>query len=173
MFYPMWKDELHSLIASFPHPGWGLPHSLRVYRMALWLSAERGTSVDQDTLLAAAYVHDLGALGCYRDPVVDHAVRSVQLLDTVLPADFPQKSRPLLERVILDHTYRQLPRGPEKVLVFHDADILDLMGWIGVTRLLAVAGTETWWVPDTAADIVLYWRVSPGGDAHLSRWALR
>lgn len=151
----MWQSTVQELIEGFHHPAWGLTHSRRVYALALRLAAELGTGVDEEALLAAAYLHDLGALGPHRQPGIDHAERSVQLLEEVLgPTDFPEVKLPLVQEIILGHTFHIPVTESVEVKVFHDADILDFMGYIGVTRLLAIVGLDNW-TPDLPAAIAL------------------
>ena len=89
----MWEQHLRELIDGFKHPASGLAHSLRIYEMSLGLAQEKGIEVDKEALLAAAFLHDLGALGTYRQPGVDHAEQSVQVVDGILrPTDFPAES---------------------------------------------------------------------------------
>jgi len=146
----MWKEHLREFVDSFKHPAWGLSHSARVYEMALHLAQEQSAALDEDALLAAAYLHDIGALGDYRQPGMDHAERSVQVIGDILAAtDFPPEKIPLVKDIILGHTFQARPTSPLEAVLFHDADILDFMGYVGVTRLLALVGKHDW-APDPA-----------------------
>ena len=146
----MWKEHLREFVDSFKHPAWGLSHSMRVYEMALHLAQKQGAVLDEDALLAAAYLHDTGALGNYRQPGVDHAERSVQVVGDILAAtDYPPEKIPLVKDIILGHTFQARPTSPLEAVLFHDADILDFMGYVGVTRLLALVGKHDW-APDPA-----------------------
>jgi len=148
--YHMWKEHLREFVDSFKHPAWGLSHSARVYEMALHLAQEQSAALDEDALLAAAYLHDIGALGDYRQPGMDHAERSVQVIGDILAAtDFPPEKIPLVKDIILGHTFQARPTSPLEAVLFHDADILDFMGYVGVTRLLALVGKHDW-APDPA-----------------------
>lgn len=154
----MWQDDLERLIEGFHHTAWGLSHSRRVYRMTLDLAREEGMQLDEEAALAAAYLHDLGALGEYRQPGVDHAERSVQLLEEMLiPCGFPADKLPLVKTIVLGHTFDVCPTEPAEAMCFHDADILDFMGYIGVTRILSIAGKENW-TPDVRSAIALLQR---------------
>ncbi|HOU13624.1 MAG TPA: HD domain-containing protein [Anaerolineae bacterium] len=151
----MWQQDLETLIDGFHHSAWGLSHSRRVYRMTLDLACQEGMQLDEEAVLAAAYLHDLGALGDYRQPGVDHAERSVQLLaEMLIPRGFPVEKLPLVKTIVLGHTFDVRPTGPAEVACFHDADILDFMGYIGVTRLLSIAGKENW-TPDVRSAVAL------------------
>jgi uncharacterized protein len=146
----MWKEHLREFVDSFKHPAWGLSHSVRVYEMALHLAQEQGAALDEDAVLAAAYLHDIGALGAYRQPGIDHAQRSVQVVGDILAAtDYPPEKIPLVKDIILGHTFQARPTSPLEAVLFHDADILDFIGYIGVTRLLSLVGKHDW-APDPA-----------------------
>jgi uncharacterized protein len=62
----MWRQKLATFIGQYDHPSWGITHSERVYELALELAKQQDADVDQDALLAAAYLHDVGALEPYR-----------------------------------------------------------------------------------------------------------
>jgi uncharacterized protein len=146
----MWQEHLREFVDSFKHPAWGLSHSARVYEMALHLAQQQGAVLDEDALLAAAYLHDIGALGDYRQPGTDHAERSVQVIGDILAAtDFPPEKIPLVEDIILGHTFQARPTSPLEAVLFHDADILDFTGYIGVTRILSLVEKHDW-APDPA-----------------------
>jgi uncharacterized protein len=151
----MWEQYLRELIDGFKHPAWGLAHSLRTYKMSLRLAQEQGVEVNKEALLAAAFLHDLGALGSYRQPGVDHAERSVQVIDEILrPTDFPPGKIPPVKDIILGHTFNMRPASPIEAVLFHDADILDFMGFIGVARILSIVGLDDW-APDLPSAITL------------------
>jgi len=141
----MWEQYLRELIDGFKHPAWGLAHSLRIDEMSLRLAREGGVEVDKDALLATAFLHDLGALGSYRQLGVDHAERSGQVVDEILRStNFPPGKIPLVKDIILGHTFSKRPASPIEAVLFHDADILDFMGFIGVTRILSIVGLDDW-----------------------------
>ena len=145
----MWKDELLSSAEQFAHPAWGISHSQRVYELALELAEAEEAEVDQDALLAAAYLHDVGALEPYRQDGVDHAERSAQVADEVLPTlGFPSNKMPLVKEIILGHTLKADPPTSIEAIVFRDADFLDFLGAIGVARMLVIVGIEDWWIPN-------------------------
>lgn len=154
----MWQQDLETLIDGFHHSAWGLSHSRRVYRMTLDLAREEGMALDEEAVLAAAYLHDLGALGDYRQPGVDHAERSAQLLaDMLIPRGFPAEKVSLVKAIVLGHTFDVRPTEPAEAVCFHDADILDFMGYIGVTRILSIVGKEGW-TPDVRSAVALLQR---------------
>jgi uncharacterized protein len=141
----MWKQELDALLEGFDHPAWGYAHCRRVYATCLKLAEDERTAVDTDALLAASRVHDLGAFPPYRREGVDHADRSAQVAAELLPGcGFPAAKIPLVQAIISGHMFYRDPGGAPEAVIFHDADVLDFMGWVGITRLLAVTGLDDW-----------------------------
>ena len=51
------------------------------------------------------------------------------------------------------------PTSQIEAIIFHDADVLDFMGAIGVTRLLSIVGLDDW-TPDLKSAIELIQRFS-------------
>lgn len=144
----MWKRTLLDWAGKLEHPAWGFIHSERVYRLTLHLAAEEGLTVDEDALFAAAYLHDAGAIEPYRLEGVDHAVRSAEMAAEVLPDfGFPREKAPLVVEIIRGHMYDAEPGQSHEAILFHDADALDFLGVIGIARLLAVTGRDSW-TPD-------------------------
>ena len=139
----MWRQKLATFIGQYEHPGWGIAHSERVYELALELAKQQDISVDQDALLAAAYLHDVGALDPYKQEGVDHAERSAALAnESLIYAGFPPNKMPLVKEIILGHMfYAERPTLIEAV-VFRDANTLDFLGAIGVARILASVGLD-------------------------------
>jgi len=150
----MWKDDLLAFAARFEHPAWGVSHCRRVYGLALQLAGDR--PVDNDALFAAAYLHDVGAFAPYRREGVDHAERSVQVAPEVLAAvGFPPDKVPLVQDIIRGHMYYATPSRQAEAVIFHDADVLDFMGAVGIARLLSIVGRDDW-TPDlpSAAELI-------------------
>jgi uncharacterized protein len=134
-----WKAQEYAFaVKTEKHPSWGLSHGERDLRLALEVAAQEGLVVDKDVLFAAAYLHDLGGLDGYSKPGVDHAVRSAEVAEPLLKGwGFPMEKFPKVKEVILGHVYYgAAPEGPE-ARAFHDADLLDFLGPMGVSRLLA------------------------------------
>jgi uncharacterized protein len=107
--------------------------------------------VDMDILYAATYLHDLGAFPPYQQPKIDHAVRSVEICPEILEkVHGPIAKIHQIQQVIRYHMFStSLPeltgeKFPSEVWVFRDADILEFLGFIGISRLLAVAGLDDW-----------------------------
>ncbi len=118
--------------------GWGYPHAARVHRLTEIIGAE--VDYDRTALDYAVYLHDWGAFPAYLQPGVDHALRSRQVAEAeILPAaDLPAAVQALIAEAIELHDYRN-PRPPTTVesLLLREADWLDMLGVIGVSRELA------------------------------------
>ena len=117
---------------------WALPHARRVRHLAELI----GTGLDYDghALAVAATLHDWGAFARYRQPKVDHGLRSAQIAEAeILPrmALTPLQIRRILAAIEL-HDYRdpRPPAGPEALLL-READFLDFLGVIGLAREFA------------------------------------
>ena len=156
----MWKHRLLASTEEFKHPAWGVSHSRRVYELSLQLATEQGVPVDQDALFAAAYLHDMGAFEPYKRPGVDHAERSVQVIEEILdPIGFPLDQISFVKDIIRGHMFYANPAPQIEAVIFHDADVLDFMGAIGVARLLSIVGLDDW-TPDLKSAIELIQRFS-------------
>lgn len=156
----MWKKKLLSFAEQFEHPAWGISHFKRVYGMSLHLAELQNMEVDKDCLFAAAYLHDIGAFEPYRLSGVDHAEISANIADEILSGiGFPTEKITLVKEIIRGHMFYADPANIHEVLVFHDADTLDFMGWIGITRLLSIVGLDDW-TPDLISAVKLIQRFS-------------
>jgi len=156
----MWKQQILSYAKAFKHPAWGVSHCKRVYELSLHLAESQNVKVDQDCLFAAAYLHDVGAFEPYKQSGVDHAERSVQVIDEILaPVDFPMERVPLVKEIIRGHMFYADPGNRDEAVLFHDADTLDFMGAIGITRLLSIVGLDDW-TPDLESAVKLIERFS-------------
>ncbi len=122
----------------FHHPAWGYSHSVRDYQLARELAAADHVTLDDDVLYAAAYLHDMAAFAPWEKPGVDHADQAAAIVDTVLrDSGFPMNKVDAVRGAIRTHMYDRDPQSPE-ALYLHDADALDWLGAIGVTRIVAL-----------------------------------
>ena len=144
----MWKEDLSELVLGFKHPSWGYHHAMRVHAMSLELAYTANAAVDEESLFAAACLHDIGALEVYRAEKVDHAERSVELAPVILKGfGFPYERIPLVGSIIKGHMFYSKPEANPESVFFHDADVLDFMGVVGITRILSIVGIDDW-TPD-------------------------
>lgn len=156
----MWKEELIAFAKKFEHPAWGVSHDERLYELSLQLARADDVGVDEDALFAASYLHDMGTFDPYRQEGVDHAERSAQICGEILePMGFPPDKSSLVKDIILGHMFYVEPPSAIEAVIFHDADVLDFMGAIGITRLLSTVG-RAGWTPDLPSALKLIQRFS-------------
>ena len=146
-----WKRTIYAFARDkLKHPAWGWTHSERDYRLASDIAAKEGLAIDNDILFAAAFTHDIGAIGEFRKEGVDHAVRSVEVADPLLKdAGFPPEKLGAVREAILGHMHDKAPGKRNEAIALHDADTLDFLGTVGAARMLAVTGTA----PDYSAGV--------------------
>lgn len=141
----MWRDYILVFAEKLEHPAWGFNHCNRVYKMAMDIAAVEGLVIDEEVLFAAAYIHDIGAFEPYKKADVDHAERSVQLTEETLNSlKFPQEKIKHVKEVVEHHMFYSEVGPSSEAVVFRDADILDFMGVIGITRILSIIGKDDW-----------------------------
>lgn len=140
-----WKARLYGFARErLLHPAWGWTHSERDYQLASHIAASEGLAIDKDVLFAAAFVHDVGAIGAFQRAGVDHAEQSVVIAEPMLREfGFPMAKWPAVRSAILGHMHDK-PAGAGNVgVVLHDADTLDFLGTVGIARRLSVTGSAT------------------------------
>ncbi|HTL13189.1 MAG TPA: HD domain-containing protein [Bdellovibrionota bacterium] len=156
-----WKQQLYAYAQqNVVHSIWGIAHSERNYQVAMELARQEGLAVDSDVLFAAAFLHDIGAIEPFRIPGVEHATRSVQIMEPLLRSyGKPEAMIAKVREAILAHMYDAdvAPQIPE-ARVFHDADTLDFLGSIGLVRIVGLTDRHGW-APNL-----------PGGIATLTEW---
>ncbi len=137
-----WKAHIYRFARENSiHPSWGIAHSERNYQTTQKIAQEEGILVDSDVLFAAAFLHDVGGLAAFAKKGVDHAVRSVEVIEPLLMSwGFPMQKWPEVKEMILGHSYYGRKPHSRAALAFRDADILDFLGNIGVARILALTG---------------------------------
>jgi uncharacterized protein len=142
-----WREQLvQYATAHLEHPAWGVAHARRNYRLTLELARAAKTEVDEEAIFAAAYLHDIGAIEPFRKPGVEHMARALELIDPILAgAGFPMEKAPLVHTIVAHHMYFSDPANlPPSALFFRDADTLDFLGAVGVSRLFALTGKHSW-----------------------------
>jgi uncharacterized protein len=140
-----WKGSVYTFARTkLLHPAWGWTHSERDYQLALQIAAREELKIDRDVLFAAAFLHDVGAIGGFQKEGVDHAVRSAELAGPILlSVGFPADKVPAVREAILGHMHDKTPGKTSESIVLHDADTVDFLGAVGVARRLAVTGSAT------------------------------
>ena len=138
-------EEIDALVARVgTHPVWGHAHCLRVHAMAEELAASEGITYDREILRVAALLHDVGLYKAYamREPE-DHAKRSAAVAQRILnDADFPPQATRTVIEAIEAHAPGVPPAAGAEATLIKDAVALDYLGAMGLSRVLAMVGTE-------------------------------
>jgi uncharacterized protein len=138
-------EEVEALVARVgTHPVWGYAHCLRVHALAEELAASERLSYDKEILRIAALLHDVGLYKAYalRD-APDHARRSAAVAERILKdGDFPPQATRAVVDAIEHHPPGEPPGGSAEAALLKDAVALDYLGAIGLSRVLAMVGTE-------------------------------
>jgi uncharacterized protein len=138
-------EEIEAHIARVgTHPVYGYAHCLRVYALAEELAASEGVSYDVEILRAAALLHDVGLYKAYalREPP-DHAKRSAVVASRILKDwDFPPQASQAVIEAIEHHPPGAPSSTASETILLKDAVGLDYLGAIGISRMLAMVGTE-------------------------------
>jgi uncharacterized protein len=118
----------------------GFDHILRVYHLAERLGPPEGA--DMDILRAAVLLHDASGASPGSEGRQQHHLASAEFAAGVLSAEgWPAERIAAVQHCIRAHRYRgdgEMPRTPEARVLF-DADKLDVLGAIGVARVVAYA----------------------------------
>jgi len=141
----MRKEKLIEIVKDFEHPAWGLSHFTRVFELSLELAKVQQVNVDDEALYAAAYLHDIGAFEPYRQESKDHSDIAVENCDDILNSiKFSSEKISLVKEIIKSHMFYAKPGESIESKIFHDADTLDFLGIIGITRILSIVGKADW-----------------------------
>ncbi len=112
-------------------------HIYRVLYYALELA--NGYDADEDVLIAAALLHDIGRDAQYKNPECDHALEGAGMAyDYLSEIGWDRDKAAHVRDCIVAHRYRSgnPPASIEAKLLF-DADKLDVAGAMGIARTLA------------------------------------
>lgn len=114
---------------------WKLAHVHRVLQL-IGLIGE-GMAYDETAVTIATYLHDWGAYPRFRQPGVDHALRSRQVAESlILPRmALSETAVAIILETIEFHDYRDFrPVHSAEALLLREADFLDFLGVIGLVR---------------------------------------
>jgi uncharacterized protein len=116
---------------------WGISHVRRVLGLIDMIG--EGLAYRREALQYAVYLHDWGAFPHYHRAGVDHALRSKQIAEEILPqTDLSVDAIPAVLEAIELHDYRcTRPVRSTEALVLREADWLDMLGAIGIAREFA------------------------------------
>lgn len=135
------EEIIHIINNSGAHPAWGLKHCQRVYLLAKELSEP--LELDDEILYFSAMLHDTGRYPAYALANVDHCLRSKGVAANILQRmAFPNDKLPIVLEAIEYHMYYSEPGRNYEAVYIRDADILDNLGNIGITRLFSLIGQD-------------------------------
>ncbi len=118
----------------------GFDHIQRVYVMAERLAAAEGA--DLEIVRAAALLHDVEGSRPEGDERANHHKQSAEIAGDILREEgWPQERIAAVQHCIRAHRYRDNREPPATIeaKVLFDADKLDVLGAIGVVRVLGYA----------------------------------
>lgn len=118
----------------------GFDHILRVYHMAERLGPLEGA--DMDILRAAVLLHDADGAAPGSAERKNHHLASAEFADQVLTAEgWPAERIAAVQHCIRAHRFRGTGEGPQtpEAQVLFDADKLDVLGAVGVARVVGYA----------------------------------
>lgn len=131
------------------HPVWGYAHCLRVNAMAEEIAHDESVGHDSEILRLASLLHDIGLYKAYNlREAPDHAERSAVVASRILhDGDFPPQAMRIVVEAIRCHPPGASPASSMEAGLLKDAIALDYLGNIGVSRIMAMVGSEEG-VPD-------------------------
>ena len=137
--------EAHLQANANPQHKYG--HQPRLYALTQQIGA--GLTYDEDVVYAAVFLHDLGVFISHRpeDQATlkswDHVAYVIAKAPAILTkAGFTLTKIPAVLEVIRTHQPHDTPTTLEATIA-RDADILEQLGAIGITRTLAKLGSDT------------------------------
>jgi uncharacterized protein len=142
-----YRPILETYIAKHANPPHKFGHQPRLY--ALTQQIGQGLTYDDDVVFAAVWLHDLGVFIGHRPEdeadlkTWDHVAYITEKAPAILAeAGFPEEKIPDVLEVIRTHQPHDTPITLEAEIA-RDADILEQLGAIGITRTLAKLGSDT------------------------------
>lgn len=114
---------------------WKLSHVHRLLKLISLIGAD--LAYDETAMTIATYLHDWGAYRNFKQPGVDHALRSMQVAGSlILPRmELSEGTTATILEAIAYHDYRdQRPVSSIEALLLREADFLDFLGIIGIVR---------------------------------------
>jgi uncharacterized protein len=142
-----YRAALETYIATHAKPTHKFGHQPRLY--ALTQQIGQGLSYDDDVVFAAVWLHDLGVFIGHRPEDAaalktwDHVAYAIEKTPALLAEFcFPKEKITAVLEVIRTHQPHDKPLTVEATIA-RDADILEQLGAIGITRTLAKLGSDT------------------------------
>ncbi len=142
-----WRQQLRDYISQQAKPADKFSHQPRLYSLACSLAS--GYEVDDDILFAACWLHDLGVFIGHRPEDLqalakwDNVAYAIAQASTLLTSwGFPVDKITAVQEAIQQHHPQARPTNIEAILL-HDADILELIGAVGLLRTISKVGRDS------------------------------
>ena len=142
-----YRAALETFIATHANPTHKFGHQPRLYALTQLIG--QALTYDDDIVFAAVWLHDLGVFIGHRPETEealktwDHVAYVIEKAPAILKeAAFPEEKIPAVLEVIRTHQPHDTPLTLEATIA-RDADILEQLGAIGITRTLAKLGSDT------------------------------
>ena len=147
--FPSFRTSIETYIRKNALPVDKYSHQPRLYALTLQLAQSADLAYDDDILHAAVWLHDLGVFEGHRpvDPDAlskwDNVAYACEMIPALLTSwRFPAEKIPAVIDAIRQHVANGRPATPEAILL-HDADLLELLGAVGIMRALSKVGRDT------------------------------
>ena len=144
-----WRTALTEYLRTAALPIEKYGHQPRLYALTQQISEQLEEKPNDDILFAAAFLHDLGVFIGHRpeDPILlaqwDNTAYALTKAPAILTdLGFPAEKIPAVLATIRTHQPHAEPEALEATIL-RDADILEQLGAIGITRTLAKIGRDT------------------------------
>jgi uncharacterized protein len=141
-----WKVAIYQFSKdNLQHSAWGVGHYERNYLLVKKIAKLENITIDEDVLFAAAFLHDIGVFEPYVIEGAEHSKTASDNIESILrPSGFPMTKIEEVNASIMSHMfYAQVSESPI-AKIFHDADTLDFLGNIGITRILSLTTRHRW-----------------------------
>jgi len=142
-----YRAAIETYIATHANPTHKFGHQPRLYALTQLIG--EGLTYDDDVVFAAVWLHDLGVFIGHRPETEevlktwDHVAYVTEKAPAILKeAAFPEEKISAVLEVIRTHQPQDTPLTTEATIA-RDADILEQLGAIGITRTLAKLGSDT------------------------------
>ena len=147
MTFTAYREALQNYLQANANPTHKYGHQPRLYVLTQRIGA--GLAYDDDAVFAAVYLHDLGVFIGHRPEDLaalktwDHVAYIIARAPAILTeVGFPTEKIPAVLEVIRTHQPQDTPTTLEATIA-RDADILEQLGAVGITRTLAKLGSDT------------------------------
>ncbi len=136
----------------------GAHDSQHIYRVLYYaLDIAKELKADEDVLIAASLLHDIGRDAQYKNPECDHAIVGADMAcDYLLRIGWGEEKAAHVRACIATHRFRN-SKPPESIeaRILFDADKLDVTGTLGIARTLAYQGivTEPLYIVDKSGNV--------------------